>query len=348
VKVGLIALLVGIALATLASAAKSGPPKASFRNTILYARYDHLPELLTIRVDRTDRRVIARGDLNTGIGGASWSPDGRRIAFSLGGARSSVLLLVRRQGGHVQRITSGHLDYSPIWSPNGRWIAFIRQTDRTWSLDVIHSDGTGLRELASTSGSYGDLSWAPSSRALLATMTPRLDVPDQPIICSHVVLVAIGKPAQVQPGGACAFDAEWSPDGSRFAFVALQSGANVIMVERPGGAGARQLTTGPNDLGPTWSPRGRQIAFGHFDPKTQTRELSLIGADGTGLRRVSASDRWDYDPVGWSPDGRWILLARTDPAEAFDADLLVVRPNGGRRQRIADNTSFGTASWRPH
>ena len=55
------------------------------------------------------------------------------------------------------------------------------------------------------------------------------------------------------------------------------------------------------NINPSWSPDGRQLVF--QSERTGTSQLYVIGADGTGERRLTWSGADDTHPA-WSPDGR--------------------------------------------
>ncbi len=99
----------------------------------------------------------------------------------------------------------------------------------------------------------------------------------------------------------------WSPDGTRVAFVRMQSGQQPqpgqIFVMNSDGTGVSRLTClGSRDDRPAWSPDGSQIAFARTTGKTST--IYVMQADGSNLHLL-------YQPVttyavnlAWSPDGR--------------------------------------------
>ena len=143
-------------------------------------------ELDVIGVDGKGARTL---HLNPAPYGAraepSWSPDSKRIAFSLDEFR---LATVSVAGGARVPLTNpprGAVDRNPIWSPDGRWIAFWRSPSRSVSdIWLAHPDGTGLRRLTTTPippagvahvGSV-PLAWSPDGTQLLAFRHDRFAV----------------------------------------------------------------------------------------------------------------------------------------------------------------------------
>jgi hypothetical protein len=109
--------------------------------------------------------------------GASWSPDGTRIAF----ARAEVvdttpegapihglsdIYVMDADGSNVQQLTSGSdNDDFPVWAPNGTKIAFVRCcfTDGTTELFTVEPDGTSVTRLTNDTTSEWDPNWKRAS-----------------------------------------------------------------------------------------------------------------------------------------------------------------------------------------
>jgi Tol biopolymer transport system component len=138
--------------------------------------------------------------------------------------------------------------------------------------------------------------------------------------------------------------AVYSGDGSRFAYVQQKCGdgadpssdeQGAIAVSSADGSDTQVIVPfGGVRTHPggeiAWSPTDDLIAFG-----TQDGKLSLIEADGTGLRTVDLlQPGFVYGPT-WSPDGKWILVTVKSQATGRD-DLFVVTADGSTMSQVTD------------
>jgi dipeptidyl aminopeptidase/acylaminoacyl peptidase len=78
-------------------------------------------------------------------------------------------------------------------------------------------------------------------------------------------------------------DPQISPDGSHVAYTHVKVNAKkdgydtaLWMIASAGGT-ARQLTAGPRDTNPRWSPDGKRLAFLRAGEKTASRNLGSSG-----------------------------------------------------------------------
>jgi TolB protein len=85
-----------------------------------------------------------------------------------------------------------------------------------------------------------------------------------------------------------------------------------------------------------WSPDGMMVAF------TRQGSLYVVGADGSGLRRLFPSTPW-VNGFAWSPDGRRIAATRDYPAP----EIAVVDADGTGEATLVPDVSAADISWSP-
>jgi Tol biopolymer transport system component len=127
----------------------------------------------------------------------------------------------------------------------------------------------------------------------------------------------------------------WSPDGGKVTFYKRQGGLAVINPDGTGLVTAHPTALPANYYPPVWSPDSREIAFAHSEAEGP-QCIWVVGADGTGLRRLT--DMSDCYYPSWSPDAQSIAFlqgilrpclycvepAGTKPARLVTRDCMVV------------------------
>jgi len=129
----------------------------------------------------------------------------------------------------------------------------------------------------------------------------------------------------------------WSPDGTRFAWVAGRD----LLVASSSDPHAENLTNrGVDVTSPAWSPDGRSLAFVSWCDGNQ--EVYTVPAGGGAATNLTQSAAREFQPT-WSPDGtRIALVSNRDGAW----QVYTVHSDGGNVHRVS-NSHHGaqTPAW---
>ena len=234
-------------------------------------------------------------------GGPSWSPDGRRIAFTSNrhdnftASQDFDIYVMNSDGSGVTRLTnSGGIGSS--WSPDGRRVAFTSSRDGNFTssgnLDifVMNSDGSVVTRLTDNEALDSGPSWSPDGERIAFSSDREGD-------WEIFVMNADGSGVtRLTDNEALDSSPSWSPDGERIAFSSNRDGDWEIFVMNADGSGVTRLTdNSTNDTDPSWSPDGRRIVF----LSEQDREIFVMNSDGSGVTRLA----YGWGP-SWSPGPR--------------------------------------------
>ena len=135
------------------------------------------------------------------------------------------------------------------------------------------------------------------------------------------------------------FAPAWSPDATAVVFVRCCDETNDLYIKEVAG-GLRQLTDAEHDFGrrgrftynPAWSPDGTSIVFevccyGRTRNRDLVTRLYVVAPDGTGVRRLAATDGYSHYDASFSPDGSTVAFAtccyssRRDLSRIFTIDI---------------------------
>lgn len=139
-------------------------------------------------------------------------------------------------------------------------------------------------------------------------------------------------------------NAEWSPDGSKIAWVSDRSGSWQIWTMNADGSGPVQVTAGPAIHGwPMWSPDGTRLVYWGHNETTGVSSIETVAPDGSDPA-VAVESANALDRPQWRPDGQFIAYA----AAGENWDIWVAAPDGSQKWQLTTSTDMDTNPlWAP-
>lgn len=227
----------------------------------------------------------------------TWSPDGRKIAFSRGaedGTDRDIYVMNADGTGVTQVTTDGAPDLKPEWSPDGTTIAFVRNLGGNEEIFLMDAAGGNERQLTHHPMADSAPAWSPDG----TTVAYARDYGNERSIVLHPVADDAGTNLT---SGSFDNDPAWAPDGETIAFVreSLDRQHDVFVADVDG-SGVTQLTDdAPSQHYVSWFPNGQRLLF--FEVADINRgpyqfDVYVMNANGTGKTKVTR------EPLDWLPD----------------------------------------------
>ena len=272
------------------------------------------PKIITSKPDaRVEKSLsIEKLYMTRQVGGSTWSPDGKTVAFVSNLSGRNNLWLVASEGGWPMQLTvSDQRQTSPTWSPDGKWIAYMSDYDgdEQWDIFLVSPKTgqvvnlTNTREIAEESPA-----WSPDGRYLAYMVKPKtssvfeIDVYDTVLRdVKHLTSGSAKDRMNVAP--------IWSKDGKFIVYTQEQSkgtDSNVFVVEV---RTAESTLLTPHDGERTYSandvsPDGKSVLI---------TSNAGDGYDNVGLLDIASKkirwltqEKWEISGESFSPDGKFL------------------------------------------
>ncbi len=250
------------------------------------------------------------------------------LAFVYGGD----IWVADRDGGHPERLTTHASAYAPHFSPDGQWIAYSATYAGNTDVYVIPAAGGQPRRLTYHPSRDEADGWSPDGRRILFA-SPRAVANNRSNQLYEIPLTG-GFERKVME--AVAWEAAWSPDGTRLAYrpyrtaYELTSGwrqyrggtTTPIWILNPA-TGAHEQVPHENatDRAPAWA--GDEVLF-ISDRNDNAANLFAYDTRGKGLRQLTHETVWDVRSFGVF--GRTAVYESGGRLKELDLDSGTARP----------------------
>jgi Tol biopolymer transport system component len=230
-----------------------------------------------------------------------WSPDGTRLAYTISGGANPIgrqVATINADGTGQRVLAEGYL---PQWSPDGSRIAyqqFINQSTGD-AVFVMNADGTDIRQVSKRTGGKRIEQWSPDG-----SWIGYWDIGDPGTSPRNAIVVVRPDGSDEHRIGNVRTDwgFEWSPDGSKIAFVNGENGDPTIM----NADGTNPTSVIHNGISSvfalSWSPDGRFLTFtlGYYYNGNEGDSV-MVAHIGHPEWPVRVITHGFYDWVQWSP-----------------------------------------------
>jgi dipeptidyl aminopeptidase/acylaminoacyl peptidase len=249
------------------------------------------------------------------IGGATWSPDGKGLAFVSNMSGRNNLWLVPADGGFpVQLTVSDQRQTSPAWSPDGKWIAFQSDYDgdEQWDIFLVSPKSgkvvnlTQTREIAEQNPT-----WSADGRYLAYEVRPKTSAAYE-IDVYDMIMREVKHITSNTPQDKGNYNPIWSKDGKYIVYTQEQAkgtDSNVFMAD---------LETGQSRL---LTPHDGEQLFSANDVSPDGKSVlltsnALNGYENLGILSLATKkiewltkDKWEIRAHNFSPDGKHLVFS---------------------------------------
>jgi Tol biopolymer transport system component len=255
--------------------------------------------------------------------GVSWSPDGQQFVMEIG---SDLVVFDVPTKTHTNITQSKEYESQPAWSPDGQWIAFTSSASYEGlpPLDIYASpiyivkpDGSKLARISGTRDFDSCPAWSPDGRSIAFTRSDG-DPANGTLFLTD--LDTLSTAWLNRPDGKSVGCAQWSPDGPRLLFQAIENPGVSLYIAPPTVFISDVLkATLINRI--AFSPTGISV---YSDAKADSAVIGTLN-NGTWFQIIhtaqdSKDDTWHKivakgDQTGWLTDLSLIYAARNlDPS----------------------------------
>lgn len=188
------------------------------------------------------------------------SPDGSRLALTIGGSGGEAVWVRRLSNGSLTRLTFSGSSNRPVWSPDGQSVAYLGARKGKRSGWIRRADGSNEEQLINkTAPLLDELSFAPDGNTLV------LRTQGTTANTRKLLISTLGSDSAPRPLVRTDYDnfgAVLSPNGKWLAYVSTESRQEEVYVRPfPSVDSARWTISTKGGVEPLWSHSGRELFY---------------------------------------------------------------------------------------
>ena len=285
--------------------------------------------------ENSNARPVPIDDLyfTRSLGGASWSPDGKEIAFIMDMSGRANLWKVGSAGGWpIQLVQSDERQYGATWSPDGRWIVFQQDSagNELWDIFAVPSDGGETINLTNTPNIREESPrWSSDGKTIALNYKPKDGtVYDRALMdwATHRVSKLTHEETPNHSWNSVA----WSPDGKTLYANRVEVSYTDSDVYAVDVASGKTTNLTPHEgkvlnIASSLSPNGKTLLI-TSNQKGGYQNVALLDAPTKNLKWVT-DIKWEASAGDFSPSGKSFtyLINGDGLSDAYLVDTRTLR-----------------------
>ncbi len=283
------------------------------------------------------------------IGQMAWLPDssGLVMVAQQNSASPHQVWLLKYPSGEAHRITNDTSTYNRLSlaaRPGLIATLQVKQVTNVWRIPRDSNQINGRpRQITAAAGGYrGEVSWTPDGKIVYesqAGSAPAISMMDAEGGNSKLLTSEFA-------GRAYVGNSRVSPDGRYIVFTSDLNGERHLWRMNMDGSNAIQLTRGPGEDNPSFTPDGRWVLYVNLERDGADRPtISRVSIDGGEIKRLS-DEFVDFPSV--SPDGKTFACLYAEGPGPTPWKIAIFPIEGGRPVKVFPQPMQSqTVRWTP-
>jgi TolB protein len=200
-------------------------------NSVAYTSYrSGKPDIYSQRPGAAPTVLVSAGQMATGV---AYSPDGKRIAYSLAQGDGTNIWVANADGSGARAVTDStyFINSSPSWSPDGKHLAFVSTKAGSPQLYILSLDSPSDARRITFQGNYNQTpSWSPRGDLIAFTARDERNAFDL-----FTVNADTGKVTRLTQDQGNNSEPSFSPNGRLMVFTSTRNGLPQLFVMTPDG-----------------------------------------------------------------------------------------------------------------